>query len=58
MADLTISDEDDEYSIFPVLQIQDDIKLLGNYFSTNYKNVKSFTKIELKADLLEIYLEA
>lgn len=58
MGDLVISDDEDEYSIFPVLQIQNDIKLLGNYFSTNYKNVKSFTKIELKADLLEIYLEA
>ena len=27
-------------------------------FSTDYSNTKSFTKLELKVDLLEVYLEA
>jgi hypothetical protein len=44
--------------MFPRLTITDDVILLGNMFSTNYNNTKSFTKLELKVDLLEVYLEA
>jgi hypothetical protein len=58
MGDLMISEEDDEYSVFPSLKIKDDVHILGNYFSTNYDKVKSFTKLELKVDMLEVYLEA
>jgi hypothetical protein len=58
MSDLLISDDDDEYSVFPLLSIKDGVSLKGNVFSTDYEKTKSFTKLELKADLLEIYLEA
>jgi len=57
-SDLVIAEGDDEYSMFPRLTITDDVFLLGNMFSTNYDNTKSFTKLELKVDLLEVYLEA
>lgn len=50
--------EEDDYSIFPKLNIKDGIHVLGNYFSTNYDKVKSFSKLELKVDMLEVYLEA
>ena len=57
-SDLIIAEGDDEYSMFPRLTITDDVYLLGNMFSTNYNNTKSFTKLELKVDLYEVYLEA
>jgi len=34
------------------------VHVLGNYFSTSYDKAKSFTKLELKVDMLEVYLEA
>jgi hypothetical protein len=58
LGDLLISEDADEYSIFPQLKIQDDIHLIGNYFSTDYSKLKSYTKLELKVDMLEVYLEA
>jgi hypothetical protein len=58
MSDLMISDDKEDWSIFPLLQIKDNVTLLGNFYSTDYDKTKSFTKLELKADLLEIYLEA
>ena len=58
LGDLQIVDGRDEYSIFPALKLTDDIHVLGNFFSTNYEKAKSFTKLELKVDMLEVYLEA
>jgi hypothetical protein len=58
LGDLLISSEDDEYSVFPSLKIKDDVHILGNYFSTNYNKVKSYTKLELKVDMLEVYRAA
>ena len=58
LGDLQIVDGRDQYSIFPALKITDDIHVLGNFFSTNYEKAKSFTKLELKVDMLEVYLEA
>lgn len=58
LGDLMISDESQAYSIFPSLKIKDNIHVLRNYFSTNYEKAKSFTTLELKVDMLEVYLEA
>lgn len=58
LSDLIIEDDDNEYSIFPKLSITDDVDLLGNMFSNDYDSTKSYSKIELKVDMLEVYLEA
>ena len=58
LGDLLIDDDLEDYSIFPSLKIQDDVHVLGNYFGTNYEKPKSYTKLELKVDMLEVYLEA
>ena len=53
-----MSSNEDDFSIFPTFHIKDDIHILGNVFDQNYKKERSFSKLELKVDMLEIYLEA
>lgn len=53
-----MSSNENDFSIFPTFHIKDDVHILGNIFNTNYKQERSYTKLELKVDMLEIYLEA
>ena len=58
LSDLLVGDDSQDYSIFPSLKITDDVHVLGSFFSTNFEKARSFTKLELKVDMLEVYVEA
>ena len=56
--DLILEEGEDDYTIFPKMDILKDISIMGDYHSQNYSNMKAYTKLELKADFYEIQKQA
>lgn len=56
--DLYIPNGDDNFSIFPRIDIKYGIKLLGSYFDTDYKTEKTWSEFEIKINWLEIHKKA
>lgn len=52
--DLILTEGEDDYTIFPKMDILADINIMGDYNSQNYSNMKAYTQLELKADFFEI----
>ena len=45
---------DDQYSIFPRVDITDCIYLMGDYNSDDYESMKAYTQFKMKLNWLEI----
>ena len=56
--DLILTEGEDDYTIFPKMDILSDINIMGDYNSQNYSNMKAYTQLELKADFFEIEKQA
>ena len=56
--DLVLTEGEDDYTIFPKMDILSDINIMGDYNSQNYSNMKAYTQLELKADFFEIEKQA
>lgn len=54
MKDLYIPDGEDNYSVFPRLDITDSIMMLGDYYSTDYSQPKAWSEFSIKIDWLEV----
>ena len=52
--DLILKEGEDDYTIFPQMDILSNISIMGDYHSQNYSNMKAYTQLELKADFYEI----
>lgn len=37
--------DEDNYSVFPYIDITDNVFLMGDYFNTDYNQMKAYTKI-------------
>jgi hypothetical protein len=37
--------DEDNYSVFPYIDITDSVFLMGDYFSTDYTQMKAYTKL-------------
>jgi hypothetical protein len=48
------SNNDDEFSVFPRLDITSDIYLMGDYYSTNYDQMKAYTNLKIKFDYYNV----
>jgi len=55
---LYIPDGDDNFSIFPRLDIKSGINMMGNYFSTDYKTPKTWSEFEIKINWLKVHKKA
>ena len=42
------------FAAFPSLTIDDNIYVMGDYFSTDYSNLKTYTEIEIKIDYYKV----
>lgn len=46
------------FAAFPSLTIDDNIYVMGDYFSTDYSNLKTYTELEIKIDYYKVIQEA
>jgi hypothetical protein len=46
--------DEDNYSVFPYLDITNNVFLMGDYFSTDYTQMKAYTKVQLKLDYYNV----
>ena len=44
----------DNYSVFPYIDITDSVFLMGDYFNTDYTQMKAYTKLQLKLDYYNV----
>jgi len=52
------ADGDDNFSIFPKIDIKSGISMMGNYFSTDYKMPKTWSEFEIKINWLKVHMKA
>ena len=48
---------DDDFSIFPRIDITDYVYLFGDYFVHDLKEMKAYTEFKIKVDWLEVHKE-
>lgn len=58
MSDLYVPDGDDNYSIFPRIDLTDSIMMLGDYYSDDFDMPKAWTEFNLKIDWVEVQRKA
>lgn len=46
------------FSAFPSMKFEDNVYVMGDYFSTDYSELKSYTELEIKIDFFKVTLEA
>lgn len=57
-SELRLGPSNDLFSVFPSVNIKDSVYLMGDYFSTDYSTLKSYTELEIKIDFYEVIKEA
>jgi len=46
------------FSAFPSMKLEENVYLMGDYYSTDYSNLKSYTHLEIKIDYFKVIKEA
>lgn len=55
---LKLGEGNDLFTVFPTLKVEDGVYLMGDYFSTDYSQLKAYTELEIKIDFYEVIKEA
>ena len=45
---------DNLFSAFPSMKFKDNVYVMGNYFSTDYTELKAYTELEIKIDFFKV----